>query len=256
LPDNYSPLNRLYRDFAGARSFKKAKVIFTDSDFSKAEIIKRTSVPADKVKRIHLGIDERFRRVAASEIKAWKAGHGLAGKRLIGFLGNFFKRRHIPEIIAAQEILRKRHPDTVLLLIGENHAVPENTLKKNKSDFLWLRRLPENELNAFYSSLCLFLYISEYEGFGLPPMEALNCGTVSLLLRRSSLAELYGDTALFLERPDPELIAAAISGFLQQEEEARRQLLDRWQVRKPYFSWKRAAEEYRREIQGLPCKSS
>jgi glycosyltransferase involved in cell wall biosynthesis len=246
----------LYRDFAGARSFKKAKVIFTDSDFSKAEIIKRTSVPADKVKRIHLGIDERFRRVAASEIKAWKAGHGLAGKRLIGFLGNFFKRRHVPEIIAAQEILRKRHPDTVLLLIGENHAVPENTLKKNKSDFLWLRRLPENELNAFYSSLCLFLYISEYEGFGLPPMEALNCGTVSLLLRRSSLAELYGDTALFLERPDPELIAAAISGFLQQEEEARRQLLDRWQVRKPYFSWKRAAEEYRREIQGLPCKSS
>jgi len=256
LPDNYSPLNRLYRNFAGAHSFKRARVIFTDSDFSRDEIIKRTAVPADKVKRIHLGIDERFHRATESEIKAWKAGHGHAGKRLIGFLGNFFKRRHVPEIIATQEILRKQHPDTVLLLIGENHAVPENTLKKNKSDFLWLRRLPENELNAFYSSLSLFLYISEYEGFGLPPMEALNCGTVSLLLRRSSLAELYGDLALFVDRPDPELIAAAISGFLQQEEKAKRQLLNRWQVRKPYFSWKRAAEEYLREIESLPCKSS
>ncbi|MCJ7525007.1 MAG: glycosyltransferase, partial [Candidatus Aminicenantes bacterium] len=191
-----------------------------------------------------------------SEIKAWKAGHGLAGKRLIGFLGNFFKRRHVPEIIAAQEILRKRHPDMVLLLIGETHAVPENTLKKNKSDFLWLQRLPENELNVFYSSLCLFLYISEYEGFGLPPMEALNCGTISLLLRRSSLAELYGDTALFLERPDPDRIAAAISDFLQDEEHFKSRLLSRWQTQKKYFSWKRAAEEYLREIESLPCKSS
>ncbi|MBU4267837.1 MAG: glycosyltransferase family 4 protein [Acidobacteria bacterium] len=256
LPDNYSPLNRLYRNFAGAHSFKRARVIFTDSDFSRDEIIKRTAVPAAKVKRIHLGIDERFRCAAAGEIEAWKAHHGLTGKRLIGFLGNFFKRRHVPEIIAAQKILRKRHPDTVLLLIGENHAVPENTLKKNKMDILWLQRLPENELNAFYSSLSLFLNISEYEGFGLPPMEALNCDTVSLLLRRSSLAELYGDLALFVDRPDPELIAAAISGFLQQEEEAKRQLLNRWQVRKPYFSWKRAAKEYLREIESLPCKSS
>ncbi len=162
----------------------------------------------------------------------------------------------LPRSSPPRRSLRKRHPDTVLLLIGENHAVPESILKKNRADLLWLRRLPENELNAFYSSLSLFMYMSAYEGFGLPPMEALNCGTVSLLLRRSSLAELYGDLALFAERPDPEIIAAAICGFLQQEDEAKRQLLDNWQVRKPYFSWKRAAEEYRREIQGLPCKSS
>ena len=255
-PGDYSPLNRLYRNLAGARSFRKAGAIFTDSDFSRDEIIRRASVPAAKVKRVHLGVDERFHRAAAGEIEAWKTGHGLAGKRLIGFLGNFFKRRHVPELIAAREILGKRHPDTVLLLIGENHGVPESALKKNTADVRWLRRLPENELNAFYSSLSLFLYVSEYEGFGLPPMEALNCGTVSLLLRRSSLEELYGDIALFVDRPDPEIVAAAISQFLRPEQDTRRQLLANWQVRKPYFSWKRAAEEYLREIEGMQCKSS
>ncbi|MCG2812384.1 MAG: glycosyltransferase family 4 protein [Candidatus Aminicenantes bacterium] len=256
LPGDYSPLNRLYRNLAGSRSFKRARVIFTDSDFSKAEIIKRTAIPGDKVKRIHLGIDAGFRRAAASEIAAWKARYGLGGKRLIGFLGSFFKRRHIPEVVAAFRIVQQLHPETVLFLVGDSHDSSLLGDERKDPHIFWLQRLPENELNAFYSSLSLFLYISEYEGFGLPPMEALNCGTVSLLLRRSSLAELYGDTALFLERPDPDRIAAAISGFLQQEEEAKRQLLNRWQVRKPYFSWKRAAKEYLREIESLPCKSS
>ena len=251
LPNNYSPANRMYRSFASSHGFKKAKVIFTDSDFSKAEIIRCMAVPEDKVKRIHLGIAENFRRAGDSEIADFKARYGLGGKRLIGFLGSFFKRRHIPEIISAFKIVHKQYPDMVLLLVGDSYdsSIPENELKD--PHILWLQRLPENEINAFYSSLSLFLYISEYEGFGLPPLEALNCGTVSLLLRRSSLAELYGDIALFVDWPDPGLIAEAISGFLQQEEEVKRQLLNHWQSRKPYFSWKRAAEEYLREIRKL-----
>lgn len=251
LPDNYSWANCLYRNFASNQGFKKAKIIFTDSDFSKAEITGRTAVPEEKVKRIHLGSAENFQRAGDSEIADFKARYGLGGKRLIGFLGSFFKRRHIPEIIAAQEILRKQHPDTVLFLVGDNYdsSILGNELKD--PHILWLQRLPENEINAFYSSLSLFLYISEYEGFGLPPLEALNCGTVSLLLRRSSLAEIYGDFALFVDQPDPAVIAEAISGFLEQEEETKWQLLSRWQARKSYFSWKRAAEEYLLEIRKM-----
>jgi glycosyltransferase involved in cell wall biosynthesis len=83
-------------------------------------------------------------------------------------------------------------------------------------------------------------------------MEALNCGTVSLLLSKSSLAELYGNLALFVDQPDPELIAASMLRFLQHEQEAKAPLLENWQERKPYFSWKRAAAEYLREIKNLP----
>jgi glycosyltransferase involved in cell wall biosynthesis len=252
LPGDYSLADRLYKNFANGRSVKKAKAVFTDSDFSKAEIVRRMAVPEHKVKRIHLGIAGGFRRAADGEIAAFKGRHGISGKRIIGFLGSFFKRRHVAEIIAAFGMVRLTHPDLVLLLVGENYDSPALENKVAMPGIVWLPRLPESEINPFYSSLSLFLYISEYEGFGLPPMEALNCGTASLLLRRSSLAEIYPDLALFVDRPDPTLIAEAISGFLQKEEETRRRLLRCWRDRKPYFSWKRAAEEYLREIRQWP----
>jgi glycosyltransferase involved in cell wall biosynthesis len=250
LPGEYPPLIRLYKLLTGRRSMKKAKLVFTVSDFSRAEIVRHAAIPENKIIRIHEGVTDHFQQAAAEEVAAFKARYGIFGKRLLGFLGSFFKRRNVPELIASMEILRERNPDVVLMLVGENHAVPSVTLDRCPSNVLWLRRLPENEINAFYSSLSLFLYMSDYEGFGLPPMEALNCGTVSLLLRRGSLAELYGDSALFVDRPDPSLIARAISAFLGQEE-AKQLLLNHWRDHKPYFSWKRAAEEHLREIRKL-----
>ncbi len=251
LPGDYPLVNRCYRNFASRHGFGKAKVIFTDSDFSKAEITRLTAVPAEKVKKIHLGSAGSFQRARESEIAEWKARYGLQGKRLIGFLGSFFKRRHVPEMISAFRTVHKRHPDTALVLVGDHSDSAIASIELENAHILWLRRLPENEINAFYSSLSLFLYLSEYEGFGLPPMEALNCGTVSLLLRRSSLAELYGDMALFVDQPDPEGITAAICKFLQDEGQTKAVLLGRWQIQKKYFSWKRAAAEYRREIENL-----
>jgi glycosyltransferase involved in cell wall biosynthesis len=251
LPDNYSLGNRLYKNFVGDHSFKKARLIFTDSDFSKVEIIRHAAAPENKVWRIHLGIDESFQRAADEKITAFKARYGISGKRVVGFLGSLFKRRNVAEVIAAMAIVRRQYPDMVLFLVGDNHSVPPGLLSGDRRNLIWLQRLPEDEIKAFYSSLSLFLYLSSYEGFGLPPMEALNCGTPSLLLRQSSLAEIYEDLALFIDKPDPALIAKAICGFLQQGEETRRRLLESWETRKPYFSWKRAAEEHLREIRKL-----
>ncbi len=252
LAGDYSPIIRLYRNLTGGRSMRKAKLVLTVSDFSRSEIIRRAAVPPGKIVRVHEGVSERFQRSEAARVADFKERQGISGKRVLGFLGSFFRRRHVPETIAALEIVRRRHPDTVLLLVGENHAVAPGTLTRNQPNVLWLQRLPEDEINVFYSSLSLFLYLSEYEGFGLPPMEALNCGTPSLLLHRSSLAEIFGELALFVDRPDPALIAEAICGFLQREEETSQRLLGRWQDKKPYFSWRRAAEEYLRELRKLP----
>jgi len=255
LPGDYSWAQRWYKNVTAGRGIRRAGIIFTDSDFSRDEIVRHARVAAGKVKRVHLGIDEKFQRAGDDEIAGFKARHGVPGQRLIGFLGSFFKRRHVPEMIAAMEIARRRAPDLVLVLVGENYSVPPALLLSGRPGVLWLERIAEPELNAFYSSLSLFLYPSDYEGFGLPPMEALNCGTPSLLLPRGSLAEVYEGLALFIDRPDPALIAEAIAGYLQREEETRQRLLDRWRERKPYFSWKRAAAECLGEIRQAPCPS-
>ena len=248
LPGDYSPAERLYKNIASRPGLRKAEIIFTDSDFSKGEIRRYAAVAEEKIRRIHLGVDGHFHPAMPDEVAGFKSRYGLAGKRLVGFLGSFFKRRHIGEVIAAFEILRERNPETILLLVGENHDTRTLAQKTKGPNIRWLRRLPESEINAFYSSLSLFLYLSEYEGFGLPPLEALNCGTISLLLRRSSLAELYADIALFVEQPDPRLIADAIADFLQREDRFKVPIFNRWKDRKAYFSWKRAAAEYHREI--------
>jgi glycosyltransferase involved in cell wall biosynthesis len=251
LPGNYPAWARCYKNLTAHYGLRRAKGVFTDSDFSKDEIARRTPVAAGKVKRIHLAVDNQFQRVDKEGLARFRSLHGLCGKPVIGFLGSMFPRRHIAEALAAFAIVRTHHPAAMLFVVGDNYSSP--TLEKALAGpgIIWKKRLPEEEINAFYSSLNLFLYLSDYEGFGLPPMEALNCGTVSLLLPKSSLAELYGNLALFVDQPDPDRIAGGISRFLQHEEEIRAPLLSRWQDRKPYFSWKRAAAEYLREIKNL-----
>lgn len=243
LPGDYSLANRLYRHFVIGRSCRQARVVFADSDFTRKEMIGHMALSGQKVTRIHLGIEDRFRRCNEGETEAFKVQLGFAGRRILGFLGSFFRRRHVADIIAAMEIVRRVHPDTALLLVGENHAVSPARLAADPSWFLWRRRLPEKELNAFYSALSLFLYPSEYEGFGFPPLEALSCGTPTLLMRGSSLSELYHDLAFFVDRADPVSIAQAIDGALRDEAKKKERLLRRWQERKSYFSWSRAAGE-------------
>lgn len=252
LPGEYPALNRLYRRVATGRGCRRARVVFADSEFTRREMIERMGLPGETIRCVHLGIEEGFRRCGADEVEAFKARHGLAGRRIVGFLGSFFRRRHVPDLIAAMEIVRRCHPDAALMLVGENHAVPPGRLAGDTPGLTWRERLAEDELNAFYSSLALFLYPSEYEGFGLPPMEALQCGTPSLLLRGSSLSELYHDLALFVDRADPVSLAEAIGGFFRDEAGAKARLLGRWQERRSYFSWRRAAGECLAAIREAP----
>jgi len=103
--------------------------------------------------------------------------------------------------------------------------------------------LPEEDIPIFYSSLDLSAYLSGYEGFGLPPMEALQCDTVPLLLHGSSLSELYSTCALFADSPEPTAIASIINSFLKHPE-TKTNLLNQWQAHQHRFSWGKAAKQY------------
>lgn len=250
-PQDYPPLVRLHKTLAGRWAMKRARRVLTVSEFSRREIIGLGVAAPEKVACIHEGVSAGFRRAAGDEVAAFQARWGISGKRVLGFLGSFFRRRHVADLIAAMDVVRRRCPDAVLLLVGENFAVPPAILASLPPHVVWIRRLPEEELNAFYSSLNLFLYLSEYEGFGLPPMEALNCGVIPLLLPQASLPEIYEGVALFVGQSDPPLVAEAVCRFLEQGDRAGREMLERWQAKKGHFTWKRAAAEHLRVLRGL-----
>jgi glycosyltransferase involved in cell wall biosynthesis len=246
---DFSLKERTGKDWKCRWSLSKAARIYTDAEFTREELGRYYGVPAEKIRAIPLAIEAGFRREAEATIDAFKERHRLAGKKVIGFLGSIFQRRHVRELIQACDRLRARH-DLALVIVGRNFAGKEMDGWLRREGITWLEWLPEEQLNSFYSALDLFVYISSYEGFGFPPLEALACGTVPLLLPSSSLHEMYHDLALFVGDPDPGKVAAAISGFLDDPNPERARIGACWRERKNFFTWPRVAAAYLETLLG------
>lgn len=249
-PEWYPRRYAFTRRYLVRRSLERADLVLVSSVFVENEILSFFGIDRNKIKLIGYGVEETFRRAPEDEVRRWREGKGLAGKKVIGFLGSIFKRRHVPELIRAVELLRPEFPEAVLYLVGENFGVlggGETSLLKGREWIRWERALPEEELPVYYSSLDAFAYLSEYEGFGFPPLEALACGTLPVLLDGSSLAEVFDGLAVMIKVPDEKEIAAALRTALT-EEETRAGILARFEQRRPQFSWVEAARGLARLI--------
>lgn len=240
---DFSFKERRGKDLKCRWSLRRAARIYTDAEFTKRELISYYRVPAAKIEAIPLAIEPGFQPASAAKTAAFKSRYNLTGKKSIGFLGSIFGRRHVGELIRACDRLREKH-DIALIVVGRNHAGREMADLLRREGITWLEWLPEELLNEFYSALDLFVYISSYEGFGFPPLEALACGTASLLLPSSSLQEMYHDLALFVDQPGPEQVAAAIGRFLDEQAAVTARIRGAWLKRKDYFSWPRVAGDY------------
>ncbi len=241
-PRDFSWKQQLSHHLRASWGLKRTKAISAVSAFSASEIERWYGIDQSRIQVIHHGLQPGLKCSSPQDISSFKAAHNLNGKTVIGFLGALFGRRHIRELIQAVQLLRKSR-DAILLLAGPDRLKPTERVNLDQKWIIRLPWLPEEDIPLFYSSLHLSAYLSDYEGFGLPPMEALQCGTVPLLLSGSSLSELYTGAALFIQRPDPIEIATAMTAFLDQPK-IREHLLTAWQERESRFSWATAAQSY------------
>jgi len=238
---DYSIKERLIRDLKTRLSLRHVHRVFTVSRFSRREILTYYPLPAKRVVAIHSGVEDGFRRASPAQISSFRRKYGIERKRVIGFLGSMFRRRHIDCLLSAFN--RIDHSGLRLFLVGENQFHRDSSVF-NRPGVIRRERLEEGELNAFYSSLDLLVYISSYEGFGFPPMEALLCQTPSLLLKSSSLQEIYPGLAYFIDRPDPAIIHRKIEKILASSSSMPDSFRQNWEKKRPYFRWERAAREY------------
>jgi glycosyltransferase involved in cell wall biosynthesis len=242
-PEWYPRRYALPRRYLVPRSLHRADFVIVPSTSVEREVRAVFKLPGRKVKVIGWGVEDGIRRSADDEVKRWREKKGLTGKKVIGFLGAVFKRRHVPELIRAVEILRREFPQMILYLVGEDFGVLGGGGDSPLAGREWVRwetSLPEEEVSVFYSSLDALAYLSEYEGFGLPPLEALACGVVPVLLERSSLAEVFTGLSIMVKTPDEREIAVALRAALT-EEGTRSRLLTEFERRRPRFSWGAAA---------------
>jgi glycosyltransferase involved in cell wall biosynthesis len=268
-PEWFSLSNRILLRKMSFCAAKKAEIIFTPSNFSKNEIIKYYKVNPEKIKVTLLGVGESFKKKSAQflpqddsaiiqnnykfddskKIKKIKEKYGIKDKFIL-YIGSIFNRRHLSEIIKAFEKLNL--PDYQFLIIGKNHTYPfidlekqiqktNNFLKRNA--IIKRNYLSDDNLVWIYNSTSLFVWLSDYEGFGLPILESIACGTPVITNKAGSISEVAGDAAIFVKNPtDSEEINQAIYKGLT-DENLRKDLIEKGFQQVKKFSWKKCARE-------------
>lgn len=215
-------------------AWKAARVI-TVSDFSKQEIVRHLGVPQSKVEVIYSGVT----RLAAS-------AHSGEGEASVLFVGSLFNRRHIPELIAGFEQLAIRQPSARLDLVGDNRTHPHIDVdqliaRSRVRDRIRARAfVADDELASLYRRARAFVFLSGYEGFALTPLEALGAGIPIVLLATDVAHEIYGPAAIYVDRPEPALIAAALERALFDETE-RERVLAAASTQLERYSWRECA---------------
>ncbi|HVB38815.1 MAG TPA: glycosyltransferase family 1 protein, partial [Vicinamibacterales bacterium] len=179
---------------------RRAAAVITVSAFSQREIVERFHLPASRVHVVPSGIP--------GPAGAAPSGSHTAGGPRVLFVGSIFNRRHVPELIRAFAPVARADRDARLDLVGENRTHPPQDLGALAASLgispqvLVRSFVPDAELAALYAGARAFAFLSEYEGFGFTPLEALSAGVPIVVLDTPVAREIYGAAALYVRLGD------------------------------------------------------
>ncbi len=246
-----SALVRLYMRLVAA-SARRARVVIADSECSKRDIVRHLGIPSERVRVVYLAADSRFGPVHDSErIDAVRAKLALTKSLL--YLGGFDQRKNLRVLVEAFALLPELYAAGFRLVFAGVVPGGDSEFFPNPQRLARRAGLPddsvrftgwvtEEEKPALYASATVFLYPSLYEGFGLPPLEAMACGTPVIVSNASSLPEVVGDAGVLVDPSAPSDWAEAIRSITSNA--ARRQEMKaRGMAQANKFSWARTAQE-------------
>lgn len=244
-PRWFRPRERWRRRALTTYAARHASVVFTDSMFSRSEIEK------------HLKIDRSRLVVIPPGVTPVRPGGDAPAARearqpLVLYVGSLFNRRRIPDLIAAFAGAAQGVPGARLAIVGADRTWPRQDLSTlaaahHVASQVEIRDyLPQEEIARLYGRASVFAFLSEYEGFGLTPLEALTAGVPIVVLDTPVAREVYGPAATYVGR-DVAATAAALRHLLTSPDAAVEQLRRAPGVLAAY-SWDRAAEETLRHL--------
>ncbi|WP_237700405.1 glycosyltransferase family 4 protein [Acidithiobacillus ferrivorans] len=252
-PEWLNPHFAAWCRFLTPKLARRVARVITDSEFTKSRLLDTTGVAEDKVIVVPLGVDARFCPQTIEDVESAIQKLELPTSRYVLSLGSLEPRKNLGRLLCAWEVIYRGLPEDVWLVVSGAKGnslvfqdVPE--LESLPSRVFLTGHVPDEHLPSLYAGAMAFAYLSVYEGFGLPPLEAMASGTPTLVGNRASLPEVVGDAALMVDPYDIEAIAEGLRSLI--EDDALRALLrQKGLERAAQFSWDRTAEQTWRVLQ-------
>jgi glycosyltransferase involved in cell wall biosynthesis len=243
-PEAHTDLSRRYLDWSTRWSTRAAKKVIAISHTTRDDLIRHYDVPEDKITVIYHGVNERFRPACPGDVRRVKHHYGL-GERVILFVGTIQPRKNLVRLIEAFDAVASDDDQLQLVLAGKlGWKTTEITSEAANSPFagriLRPGHVDDDDLPALYSAARAVAFPSLYEGFGLPALEAMACGTPVLVSDRGSLPEIVGDSAVIVDPLDVTAIASGLRQIL--DEASRPQWIERGLEHASGFTWQRSGE--------------
>lgn len=224
FPEAAEPKNLQYLNQKIHQTIDRADLILTDSVFSSQEMQELLQVPEDRIRPIHLGLAPVITAPDTESINRMRNQFGLTKPYLL-FVSTLEPRKNIPFLIESFENMQDFDGDLVLCgMTGWKYEpILERIQQSSRAGSIrYLQYVDESWMPALYAAAECFVFPSLYEGFGFPPLEAMQYGTPVLSSRSGSLLEVLGDAACYAEIDDPDAWAAAASTMLTNTEELER----------------------------------
>ena len=250
LPQTFKWRSRKQLRITVRRSARQAAQVIALSEFARQDIIASYHVSPENISVIPLAAPAHFRPVQDDEeLRRVRQTYGIEGDYILS-VGAIQPRKNLSRLVAAYSRLRRTRPEVKLpqlVLVGKCAWLYDETLRAIKelevgNSVILTGYVPEADLPALYSGALCFVYPSYFEGFGLPPLEAMKCGAPVIVGDRTSLPEVVGDAGLLVDPFDVDSIASAIQKVVA-DSNLREQLRAKGLERAKLFDWRETARQ-------------
>jgi glycosyltransferase involved in cell wall biosynthesis len=250
LPETFTRRGSFQLKLTVRRTAKKAARIATVSEYSRQDLIRTYKLPPEKIVVTHNGVEPRFSPSPGSpdETQAIRRRFGIERDYILA-VGSLQPRKNLVRLIRAYADLRNQHATFThqLVIVGRKLWLAEQIFEevarqKWVKDVILTDYVDDQDLPALYRAAALFVYPSLFEGFGLPPLEAMACGTPVITSNNSSLPEVTGDAAILIDPYNDEELSRSIIRIVN-DRALQRQLREKGISQARKFTWRTAAEQ-------------
>jgi glycosyltransferase involved in cell wall biosynthesis len=242
FPEYFSRFERLLFRILLPISARKAHSILTASGVSRDDLIRLLRIPNDKIRVAYCGVDPNIfsNQPQQENLNRAKSRYPISSKFLL-YVGRIDPRKNLTRLIQAYTKVRSKGIQHKLLIAGKVYLEPgklKQTLKEceYRQDIHFCGYVPDEDLPVLYSAADVFIYTSEYEGFGLPPLEAMASGTPVVASDIPIFREILEDAAVLVNPLDVQAIASGIERVVT-DFELRKRLVEKGKRQVERFNW-------------------